>query len=69
VRAGPDGRRFLAGFEAFGVAALFVYLGCARLFTRSIRDGVEDVLERIISPGSPSFPWSVMILFLLPQAG
>ncbi len=27
------GRRFLAGFETFGVTALFLYIGCARLFT------------------------------------
>jgi hypothetical protein len=61
------GRRFLAGFEAFGVAALFLYITSARLFSEAIHQDLGDLLKRVIWPGRPLFSWCLMALCLLPQ--
>jgi hypothetical protein len=61
------GRRFLAGFEAFGVAALFLYIASARLFSETIHQNLGDLLKRYIWPGRPLFSWCLMALCLLPQ--
>jgi hypothetical protein len=63
----PGGRRILAGFEAFGVAALFLYLACTGLFPETIHQKLGDLLKRIIWPGRPLFSWCLMALCLLPQ--
>jgi hypothetical protein len=68
ARSGRSGKRpFLVGFEIFGVAALFLYIACAWLFTHPIHDSVGNLLERFVSSGRPLFPWSLMAIFLLPQ--
>jgi hypothetical protein len=61
------GRQFLAGFEAFGAAALFVYIASARLFSEAIHQELGDLLKRVIWPGRPLFSWCLMALCLLPQ--
>jgi hypothetical protein len=62
-----DGRRFLAGFEAFGVAALFLYIAFARLFPETIHQNLGDLLKRVLWPGRPLFSWCFMILCVMPQ--
>jgi hypothetical protein len=65
---GPrGGRRFLAGFEAFGAAALFFYIACAQLFPEAIHRKLGDLLIQITWRRSPMFSWSLMALCLLPQ--
>jgi hypothetical protein len=61
------GRHFLAGFEAFGVTALFLYIASARLFFDTIHQFLGDQLKRIIWPGRPLFSWGLMVLCLSPQ--
>jgi hypothetical protein len=61
------GRRFLAGFEAFGVAALFLYIASACLFSEAIHQDLGDLLKRAIWPGRPLFSWCLMALCVLPQ--
>jgi hypothetical protein len=61
------GRRKLVGFEVFGVAALFSFIACARLFTLAMHEGAADLLKPFISPGSILFPWTFMAMFLFPQ--
>jgi hypothetical protein len=63
----PAGRRYLVGFEVFGVVALFCYLACGRIFTLPIHEGAGDFLKSYISTGTPLFPWSITAIFLLPQ--
>ena len=60
-------RRFLAGFEAFGAAALYLYIASAYLFPETIHQNLGDRLKRIIWPGRPLFSWCLMVLCLLPQ--
>jgi len=63
----PGGRRFLAGFEAFGVAALFLYISCAEMFPEPIHQKLGDLLMRFIWTGRPLFSVALMALCLLPQ--
>jgi hypothetical protein len=63
----PGGRRFLAGFEAFGAAALFFYIACALLFPEAIHRKLADLLMQYIWTGRPLFSWALMALCLLPQ--
>jgi hypothetical protein len=63
----PDRRRFLTGFVACGVAALFLYIACAWWFIQSIYKGVGELLNQILSPASPFYGWSLMTPFLVPQ--
>jgi hypothetical protein len=68
IRSRRDGDRlFLTGFEVVGVGALLVYVACALVFTRSIHDGIGNLMDRVFSRGSPLFPWSLMGLLVLPQ--
>jgi hypothetical protein len=60
-------RRFLAGFEAFGTAALSFYIACALLFPEAIHRKLVDLLMQYIWTGRPLFSWSLMALCLLPQ--
>lgn len=68
IRSGRDGDRlFLTGFEVAGVGALLLYVACAGVFTRSIHDGIGNLMDRVFSRGSPLFPWSLMGVLVLPQ--
>jgi hypothetical protein len=60
-------RPFLAGFELCGLAATFLYLACAAIFTRQIHEGVGDCLKQVFSPAMPFYGWALMAVLLLPQ--
>jgi hypothetical protein len=70
--SGPDPVRcakctFLSGFELFGLAALFAFVACARLFTHWVHQSAVDLLNPYVHPGTPAFCWSFITLLLLPQ--
>lgn len=62
-----EGRPALVGFEAFGVAALLVFLGCSLLATRPIHEGVGSVMRSMgLLPG-PTFLAGAVAILLVPQ--
>jgi hypothetical protein len=61
------GRSFLTGFEVFGMAALFIYVACSRLFTSSIHKAAENLLSPYVTPQTPLFSLALVALFLVPQ--
>ena len=63
----PGCRRFLAGFEAFGLAALFLYIAAAALFSEPIHRNLGDLLKQFIWTGRPLFSFALMAVLLLPQ--
>jgi hypothetical protein len=62
-----NSRASLAGFEVFGVAALFIYIISARMFTEELHNGLGSLVEQVVSRGSILFPWSILVLLLMPQ--
>jgi hypothetical protein len=68
IRSGRDGDRlFLTGFEVVGVGVLLVYVASAAVFTRSLHDGIGNLMDRAFSRGNILHPWSLMGVLLLPQ--
>jgi hypothetical protein len=63
----PSSRRFLVGFEAFGLAALLLYIACIGLFPKPIHQQLGDLLKRLIWPGRPLFAFALMAFCVLPQ--
>jgi hypothetical protein len=66
----PDqrGRRpALVAFEVFGVAALLVFVGCSLLATRTIHDGVGNLLRAMHLNPMPVFLVGASALLTLPQ--
>ncbi len=67
ARARARPRPFLAGFVVCGMIALLAYLATTAMFSQELHSAVRDGLRRFMSPGSPQYPWSVMLLCLAPQ--
>ena len=57
----------LVGFEAFGLAALFLYIACTGLFSKPIHQQLGDLLKQFIWTGRPLFSYALMALCVLPQ--
>jgi hypothetical protein len=68
ARTHDGGRRpALVGFEVFGVVALLLYIGCSLLATRTIHDGVGDLLRAMHLQPEPVFLVGASALLTLPQ--